>query len=98
MKTFRVREFKVQPMVEELADETAASEVAFAPNTDGVERLRSGTYSNSVWNCDGEILENPSIHVRVFRQIIQLFARGVEEEVYSEQTSCVPCGRGFKHQ
>lgn len=32
---------------------------------------------SSVWNCDGEILEQPSLHVRVHRQLVPVFARGV---------------------
>ncbi|XP_077423728.1 ceramide kinase-like isoform X2 [Vanacampus margaritifer] len=33
----------------------------------------------SSWNCDGEILPHAAIDVRVHRQLIQLFARGIEE-------------------
>ncbi|XP_061140214.1 ceramide kinase-like [Syngnathus typhle] len=33
----------------------------------------------SSWNCDGEILPHATIDVRVHCQLIQLFARGIEE-------------------
>ncbi|XP_077373868.1 ceramide kinase-like isoform X2 [Festucalex cinctus] len=31
------------------------------------------------WNCDGEILPHAAVDVRVHQQLIQLFARGIEE-------------------
>ncbi|TRY74775.1 hypothetical protein TCAL_09510 [Tigriopus californicus] len=31
---------------------------------------------SSVWNCDGEILEHPNIHVKVNRKLISVFGRG----------------------
>ncbi|XP_047405783.1 ceramide kinase, partial [Sciurus carolinensis] len=43
--------------------------------------------SRSSWNCDGEILHNSAIEVRVHCQLIQLFARGIEETPQQE-----PCG------
>jgi ceramide kinase len=33
----------------------------------------------SVWNSDGEILENTEIHVKVHCQILPVFARGIEK-------------------
>ena len=30
---------------------------------------------NSVWNCDGEVLEDPEISVRVHRKLVPVFAR-----------------------
>ena len=32
----------------------------------------------SVWNCDGEILEAPDVHVRVHRRVLRVFGRGPE--------------------
>ena len=40
--------------------------------------------SKSVWNCDGEILPDPKIRVKVHCQILPVFARGLEKHV-SEQ-------------
>lgn len=44
----------------------------------------------SSWNCDGEVLNHTAIDVRVHCQLINLFARGIEEmTVFEEVTS--PC-------
>lgn len=32
--------------------------------------------NKSVWNCDGEILDHPNIHVKVNRRLISVFGRG----------------------
>ncbi|XP_048876175.1 ceramide kinase-like isoform X1 [Brienomyrus brachyistius] len=42
------------------------------------------TALNSSWNCDGEILQHAAIDVGVHCQLIRLFARGVEEQVITE--------------
>uniref|UniRef100_A0A7N4P2M5 Ceramide kinase n=1 Tax=Sarcophilus harrisii TaxID=9305 RepID=A0A7N4P2M5_SARHA len=42
---------------------------------------------NSTWNCDGEILNNSAIEVRVHCQLLQLFARGIEETPTQEALS-----------
>ncbi|XP_001375028.1 ceramide kinase isoform X3 [Monodelphis domestica] len=42
---------------------------------------------NSTWNCDGEILDNSAIEVRVHCQLVQLFARGIEETPKQEALS-----------
>ncbi|XP_075064961.1 ceramide kinase isoform X1 [Mixophyes fleayi] len=34
---------------------------------------------NSVWNCDGETLDQTAIEMRVHCQLIKLFARGIED-------------------
>ncbi|KAG9477778.1 hypothetical protein GDO78_012997 [Eleutherodactylus coqui] len=39
--------------------------------------------ATSTWNCDGEILDCTRLSVRVHHQLIQLFARGIED------TSCI---------
>ncbi|XP_040268177.1 ceramide kinase [Bufo bufo] len=39
---------------------------------------------NSLWNCDGETLEQTAIEIRVHCQLIQLFARGIEESSKEE--------------
>ncbi len=52
-----------------------------------VERIKVREFSfkpcqsalkKSVWNCDGEILENPQIHVKAHCQLLPVFARGPE--------------------
>ncbi|XP_044535218.1 ceramide kinase [Gracilinanus agilis] len=42
---------------------------------------------SSTWNCDGEILNNSAIEVRVHCQLVQLFARGIEETPKQEALS-----------
>ncbi|KAG8554691.1 hypothetical protein GDO81_003865 [Engystomops pustulosus] len=37
------------------------------------------TSETSIWNCDGEILNCAELSVRVHHQLIQLFARGIED-------------------
>ncbi|CAL8360326.1 unnamed protein product [Lota lota] len=45
---------------------------------------------SSCWNCDGEILPQAAIQVRAHRQLIRLFARGIEEpQVFDDITP--PC-------
>ncbi|KAG7454409.1 hypothetical protein MATL_G00259410 [Megalops atlanticus] len=44
----------------------------------------------SSWNCDGEILPHAAIQVGVHSQLIQLFARGIEEKPVFEDAG-VPC-------
>ncbi|KAM4676055.1 ceramide kinase [Discoglossus pictus] len=34
---------------------------------------------NSIWNCDGEVLDQAPIEMRVHCQLIQLFARGIDD-------------------
>ncbi|KAM9754846.1 ceramide kinase isoform 2-T5 [Menidia menidia] len=46
--------------------------------------------ASSSWNCDGEILTHSAIDVRAHRQLIKLFARGIEEPQVFEDL-CNPC-------
>lgn len=34
--------------------------------------------SSSVWNCDGEIVNDPAIHVKIHCQLIELYAPGFD--------------------
>ena len=58
---FRVREFKFRPVVDEIEDAHEASDVQI----DGQQRLRSRSVHNSVWNCDGEPIDEPAIDYRL---------------------------------
>ncbi|XP_054438480.1 ceramide kinase [Pteronotus mesoamericanus] len=40
--------------------------------------------SRSSWNCDGEVLHSAAVEVRVHCQLVQLFARGIEENPNQE--------------
>nr|XP_032825468.1 ceramide kinase [Petromyzon marinus] len=42
---------------------------------------RSLCNTRSTWNCDGEILHETDISVRVHGQLIKLFARGIEDQL-----------------
>ncbi|CAH2278240.1 ceramide kinase, partial [Pelobates cultripes] len=44
---------------------------------------------NSIWNCDGETLDQTAIEMRVHSQLVKLFARGVEDsKVRQRVCSC----------
>ncbi|XP_003783153.1 ceramide kinase [Otolemur garnettii] len=43
--------------------------------------------SSSSWNCDGEVLQNTAIEVRVHCQLVRLFARGIEDNAKQESRS-----------
>ena len=60
VQVFRVKEFKFRPLVDEIEDTHEASDVKI----DGQQRLRSRSMHNSVWNCDGEVIDEPAIDVR----------------------------------
>ncbi len=44
-----------------------------------------------MWNCDGEVLEEPALDVRAHRQVVRLFARGVEDDVKDDANRCLNC-------
>ncbi len=60
IQVFRVREFQFRPLVDDVEDTHDTGD----SKTDGAQRLRSRMTHNSVWNCDGEIIEEPSLDVR----------------------------------
>ncbi|XP_041347337.1 ceramide kinase-like [Gigantopelta aegis] len=72
IKVFRVNEFKFEP--------PSYSDCAEDEDEVNTIEILNKSMQHSVWNCDGEIVEFPSLHVRVHCQLIPLFARGVEEE------------------
>jgi len=54
-----------------------------------VHRVREFTYlpksdedvKRSVWNCDGEVLNDSKIRVKVHCQVLPVFARGLEKSL-----------------
>ncbi|XP_055331818.1 ceramide kinase-like [Paramacrobiotus metropolitanus] len=38
----------------------------------------TGNSSTTIWNCDGEIIREPNIHVKVYCQVIRMFGSGLE--------------------
>ena len=55
------------------------SEFTFTPKENEANILNLKT--KSVWNCDGEVLPNPGIAIKVHQQILPVFARGIERKV-----------------
>ena len=57
----RVKEFKFRPLVDDAEDSHDAPDNA---KMDSQQRLRSRMVYQSVWNCDGEVIEEGSVDVR----------------------------------
>ncbi|KAK6177295.1 hypothetical protein SNE40_015422 [Patella caerulea] len=87
IQVFRVKEFKFEP----ISEEDTADDKTMTRNKEGRSQLRSPTIKNSVWNCDGEILDHPSLHVKVHCQLIKLFAGGIEDSGKEDVIQCPPC-------
>ena len=70
VRVYRVKEFTFHPRN------------SMKHGDEQIERVKSTTSDSedhrSVWNCDGEIISSPSIHAKVYCQILPVFARGVE--------------------
>ncbi|XP_074644684.1 ceramide kinase-like isoform X2 [Tubulanus polymorphus] len=91
IQVIRVKEYKFRPMSQ---DDDPVEQT----DDEGQQRLQSGP-RNSVWNCDGEVVDQPSVDVRAHCQLIPLFARGIEEQVSKKTCSfaeCVICGKAKK--
>ncbi|KAL8566237.1 hypothetical protein ACOMHN_046738 [Nucella lapillus] len=59
--------------------------------------MKHSPSQNSVWNCDGELLEHPHLHIQVHCQLIRLFARGVEDHSKRETETCPVCCNPCSH-
>uniref|UniRef100_T1IWA5 DAGKc domain-containing protein n=1 Tax=Strigamia maritima TaxID=126957 RepID=T1IWA5_STRMM len=68
VRVYRAREFQFRPTT--MLDDEIGSDNSFRP-------VRS-----SMWNCDGELVVEPAIHVKVYCQLIRLFARGIEADYF----------------
>ncbi|XP_035233366.1 ceramide kinase-like isoform X2 [Stegodyphus dumicola] len=80
VQAYRVREFRFNPLITD--DKTPAAGCA------GLE----GNWqelSTSVWNCDGEVVNEPSVTARVHCQLINVFGRGFEDR--KEQSLLTNC-------
>ena len=69
VQVHRVKEFTFQPKSQNNIIENQ-------PTNENSES--NDTIDKSVWNCDGELITSPSIHAKVFCQILPVFARGIE--------------------
>ncbi|XP_076335169.1 ceramide kinase-like isoform X1 [Tachypleus tridentatus] len=77
---YRVSEFQFSPV--EYSSQTISSED---------QSIQENESKKSVWNCDGEILSEPAIQVKVHQQLINLYAYGIEER--DQQMCCnIFCG------
>ena len=67
VQIYRVKEFSFQPEIQTTTKDNK-----------GKKNSKSYEKRISVWNCDGELITNPSIHAKVYCQILPVFARGIE--------------------
>lgn len=82
VQLYRVREFRFSPFMSE-GDRTPAATCT------GVQDSQCRLLT-SMWNCDGEVITEPMIHVRVHCQLISLFSRGIEDrEIENSCTHCI---------
>ncbi|XP_064606298.1 ceramide kinase-like isoform X2 [Liolophura sinensis] len=83
IQVYRVREFTFRPLPEG-ADENSETEnpPENAQQTTDFTPLRQ--QHHSVWNCDGELVQYPDITVKIYCQLVNIFARGIEEPMGKE--------------
>ncbi|XP_052778575.1 ceramide kinase-like [Mya arenaria] len=90
IQMYRVKEFTFRPLTEDEDLESLASTEDLTTHRKRV-KLKRQTSKTSVWNCDGEVIDQAKISVRVHCQLINLFARGVEDLNTSEDQKCKTC-------
>uniref|UniRef100_A0A8C5MSH0 Ceramide kinase n=1 Tax=Leptobrachium leishanense TaxID=445787 RepID=A0A8C5MSH0_9ANUR len=86
VEVYRVKNFQFTPKhLEEDDDVDAESTDMAIPGKKNFAQICADHPScgcnqvNSVWNCDGETLDQTAIEMRVHSQLIKLFARGIED-------------------
>ena len=67
VQVHRVKEFTFSPIAKRIVNDENEHSTTDVNSED-----------TSVWNCDGEIILSPSIHAKVYCQILPVFARGIE--------------------
>ena len=72
VQVHRVKEFTFQPKIQDNEPETNGDQET------NEESIYNDNTNKSVWNCDGELITSPSIHAKVYCQILPVFARGIE--------------------
>ncbi|BFZ08257.1 hypothetical protein BsWGS_11296 [Bradybaena similaris] len=100
IQVYRVKEFSFQPISEPEDMDIGEGEErgGCGRKRAGLVKLGSGTHKNSVWNCDGELVDHPSLYIQVHCQLIKLFARGVEEVSTDISMQCLPCCSTCDHE
>ncbi|KAH3876609.1 hypothetical protein DPMN_000456 [Dreissena polymorpha] len=89
----RVKEFSFRPLTED-SDLLSISSEENIPQSKKV-KLKRQTSRTSVWNCDGEVIDQPKISVRVHCQLVKLFARGVEDPSLQDDQKRNCCSPSF---
>ncbi|KAK3592499.1 hypothetical protein CHS0354_026620 [Potamilus streckersoni] len=89
VEVYRVKEFRFRPISSEESDSDTALN-----RKSRHKKLRP--QRSSLWNCDGEVLENPVVNARVHCQLVRLFARGrpTLERSNENHSCCVACEKG----
>ncbi|XP_062605315.1 ceramide kinase-like [Saccostrea cucullata] len=84
IKIFRVREwsFSVPTTNDSESDTQSRSSTS---------SRASRASTQSVWNCDGEVVTSINLQIRTHCQLIKLFARGIEELEVNPSQCCTPC-------
>merc|ERR1712013_402319 len=74
IETYRVKEFSFTPTAR-------GNTVEGLDNFGGsstFSRSASTQSETSVWNVDGELVEHPSLHIKVHRHLVSMYASGIE--------------------
>ncbi|KAF8768092.1 Ceramide kinase like protein [Argiope bruennichi] len=88
VKVYRVREFKFNPMISD--DKTPA--IGCKGIQDNWQELNT-----SIWDCDGEIINEPSITAKIHCQLINVFGRGyIDRKKKSPSSTWSQCFPFFK--
>ncbi|GFR74005.1 ceramide kinase [Elysia marginata] len=97
VQVYRVKEFSFQPLHEpEDADEGEGEErEGCGSRWRRHSRMKPSNNLNSVWNCDGELLEFPTLYFQVHCQLVKMFGRGIEEQNKEVTISCPMCCGGY---
>ena len=75
----RVKEFTFTPTLEQDTGSNSDDDNASSVNVIDRKANDDDDVRKSVWNCDGEILPDPKVRVKVHCQILPVFARGLEK-------------------
>ncbi|XP_053319328.1 ceramide kinase [Spea bombifrons] len=86
VEVYRIKTFQFTPKhFEEEEDDTESTDLGI-PGKKNFAQICTDHPScgcsqvNSIWNCDGETLDQTAIEMRVHCQLIKLFARGIEDQ------------------
>ncbi|KAL4226177.1 hypothetical protein ACF0H5_014163 [Mactra antiquata] len=89
IQMYRVKEFTFRALTEDTDLDTISNNEEMTQSKR--VKLKRQTSKTSVWNCDGEVIHQSKINVRVHCQLVKLFARGVEDPSMTEDQKCKTC-------